>query len=125
VTCGTEEALGDVLRATEYNRISCVVVMDEERRPRGIFTERVAVALLAGDEFAPAIPISEVVSFPLSFDYRDAYQPMLANDVHPLGAVDGEGRVAGVMIEADFLADFGDEYPCRQFIPWIHGRVWE
>ena len=115
VTCGTEEALGDVLRAMERNRISCVVVVDEERRPCGIFTERDAAALLAAEGLSPANPIGDVMSrpvvtFPLSFDSRDAYQLMLANDVHHLVAVDAEGRVAGVISEADFLADLGDEY---------------
>jgi diguanylate cyclase (GGDEF)-like protein/PAS domain S-box-containing protein len=115
VTCGTAESLGEVLRTMERQRISCVIVVDEERRPCGIFTERDAVALLAEDEISTASRICEVMSrpvvtFPLSFDARDAYQRMLENDVHHLVAVDPEGRVAGVVSEADFLADLGDEY---------------
>ncbi|MDK9701778.1 MAG: PAS domain S-box protein [Sulfuritalea sp.] len=115
VTCGTEEALGEVLRVMERKRISCIVVIDGERRPCGIFTERDAVALLAADGFAPASPVREamsrpVVSFPLASDFRDAYQLMLVNEVHHLVAVDAEGRVAGVLTEADLLADPGDEY---------------
>ena len=114
VTCGTEEVLGEVLRVMKRNRIGCVVVVDEERRPCGIFTERDALALLFADGFSPARPVCEVmscpvVSFPLSFEPRDAYQLMLANDVRHLVAVDSEGRVAGVMTEAKLLAEIGDE----------------
>lgn len=115
VTCGVEEALGDVLRTMERGRISCVVVTDEERRPCGIFTERDAVALLAEEAYSPASPIAgvmsrPVVTLPLSVDYRDAYQHMLVHGVRHLVGVDAEGRVAGVISEADFLAHLGDEY---------------
>ena len=46
VTRGSQATVGEVLHAMARDRISCVVVVDDERRPRGIFTERDAVALL-------------------------------------------------------------------------------
>ena len=115
VTCGADEALGEVLRTMERRRISCVVVTDEDRRPCGIFTERDAVALLAEDALSPASPVAEVMSrpvvtLPLAVDYRDAYQHMLMHGVRHLVGVDAEGRVAGVISEADFLTHLGDEY---------------
>ncbi|MCX7148654.1 MAG: PAS domain S-box protein, partial [Rhodocyclales bacterium] len=115
VTCGTSEPLGEVLRTMERKRISCVVVVDEERRPRGIFTERDALALLAENALSPARPISgvmscPVVTLPLVVNYHEAYQLMLEHGVHHLVGVDAEGRVAGVMSEADFLEHLGDEY---------------
>ena len=115
VTCHATAALGDVLRSMEQKRISCIVVVDAERRPCGIFTERDAVALLAEGAIVPAIPVgdvmsSPVVTLPASVDYHDAHQHMLEHGVHHLVAVDGEGRVAGVISEADFLAHLDDEY---------------
>ncbi len=115
VACGTAEPLGEVLRTMEGKRISCVVVVDQERRPCGIFTERDVLTLLAEDAISPASPVCEVMSrpvvtLPLSADPRDAYGHMLANDVHHLVVVDSGGQVAGVISEADFLADLGDEY---------------
>ena len=99
----------------ERNRISCVVVVDDERRPRGIFTERDAVALLAEGTVSPGSTIGEVMSRPvatqpLSVDYRDAHQYMVELGVRHLVGVDAEGRVAGVLSEADFLEHLGDEY---------------
>ena len=115
VTCGAGEALGDVLRTMARRRISCVVVMDGDRRPSGIFTERDAVALLAEDAISPASQICEVMSrpvvtLPVSVDGRDAYQHMLERGVRHLVGVDSQGRVAGVISEGDFLAFLGDEY---------------
>ena len=115
VTCSAEEALGEVLRTMERKRISCVVVVDAERRPCGIFTERDAVALLAEGAIAPESRIGEVMSYPvatqpLSVDYRDAHQHMVEHGVRHLVGVDAEGRVAGVLSEADFLEHLGDEY---------------
>ena len=115
VTCGSEEALGDVLLTMARRRISCVVVMDGERRPCGIFTERDAVALLAEDAITATRPVREVMShpvvtLPISMDSRDAHQRMLEHGVHHLVGVDPQGRVAGVISEGDFLACLGDEY---------------
>lgn len=75
VTCDAATALGEVLRSMERERISCIVVVDAERRPCGIFTERDAVALLAEGAIVPAIPVAEVMSSPVvtlpaSVDYH-------------------------------------------------------
>ena len=115
VTCASEEALGDVLRTMARRRISCVVVIDGERRPCGIFTERDAVSLLAEGAISAARPVCEVMShpvvtLPISMDSRDAHQRMLEHGVHHLVGVDPQGRVAGVISEGDFLASLGDEY---------------
>ena len=115
VTCGPAEPLGEVLRTMERKRISCVVVVDEQRRPRGIFTERDALALLAESGLSATTPIRDVMScpvvtLPLAVSYHEAYQLMLEHGVHHLVGVDAEGRVAGVMSEADFLDHLGDEY---------------
>ena len=115
VTCGAEDALGDVLATMARRRISCVVAMDGERRPCGIFTERDAVGLLAGEGFSAARPIYEVMSRPVvtlavSVDARDAYQHMAERRVRHLVGVDAQGRVAGVISEGDFLAHLDDEY---------------
>ena len=115
VTCGAEDALGEVLRTMARRRISCVVAMDAERRPRGIFTERDAVRLLATEGGFAQRPVCEVMSrpvltLPVSVDARDAYQHMLEHGVHHLVGVDAQGRVAGVISEGDFLAHLGDEY---------------
>ena len=115
VTCDRDESLGDVLRTMERQRISCVVVVDGERRPCGIFTERDAVALLAQDKLTVAEPIralmsSPVLTVPLAIDCREAHLRMQQRGVRHLVAVDAEGRVVGVISEADFLAHLGDEY---------------
>ncbi len=99
----------------EHERISCVVVIDAERRPCGIFTERDAVALLAEDLVSADHPISAVMShpvvtLPLITDYREVHQHMAQHGVRHLVGVDIDGRVAGVVTEADFLSHLGDEY---------------
>ncbi|MDP1614049.1 MAG: PAS domain S-box protein [Sulfuritalea sp.] len=115
VTCDSEESLGDVLRTMERRRISCVVVVDAERRPCGIFTEHDAVAMLAADQISATARIREsmsspVLTVPLAIDCREAQLRMQQRTVRHLVAVDAEGRVVGVISEADFLAHLGDEY---------------
>ncbi|MCF8179490.1 MAG: PAS domain S-box protein [Sulfuritalea sp.] len=115
MTCSAGEALGEVLHTMEQRRISCIVVVDEQHRPRGIFTERDVVALLAEGTIDPGRRIGDVMSCPvatqaLSVGYRDAYLYMVDHGVHHLVAVDGDGRLAGVLSEAGFLEYLGDEY---------------
>jgi diguanylate cyclase (GGDEF)-like protein/PAS domain S-box-containing protein len=115
VTCGSEETLGEVLRTMAQRQISCVVVVDAGRHPCGIFTERDAVALLAEDRLVATDPVhtmmsSPVLAVPLATDCREAHLRMQQRGVRHLVAVDAEGRVVGVISEADFLAHLGDEY---------------
>lgn len=77
VACGTEERLGEMLRTMERKRSSCVVVVDEERRPCSIFTERDALALLAEGGITAASPVRGLMrrpglALPLAVDFGDA-----------------------------------------------------
>jgi diguanylate cyclase (GGDEF)-like protein/PAS domain S-box-containing protein len=114
VTRGSQATVGEVLHAMARDRISCVVVVDDERRPRGIFTERDAVALLAeerlavGDSIAEAMS-SPVLTVPVAIDMLEAHACMQRQSVRHLVAVDELGKVAGVISESDFLSHLGEE----------------
>ncbi|MCX8018325.1 MAG: CBS domain-containing protein, partial [Rhodocyclaceae bacterium] len=107
--------LAVVLDAMEQLRISCVVAVDLENRPIGILTERDVVELYVAARSAAQTSLGEVMStpvfgLPVSTDYRAAYQEMAERQLRHLLALDEDGRLAGIVTEADFLHHLGEEY---------------
>ncbi len=105
----------EVLAGMELRRISCLLAVDAELRPTGIFTERDAVALMAGGKRLDTVTMADVMRQPIfavaaDLDTRDAYRQMSARGYRHLVVVDGAGRLAGVVSEGDFMHHLGMEY---------------
>lgn len=88
-------------------RISALVVTDAER-PVGIFTERDAVRFAAQHRDAEAVPVSEAMrtpplTAPTDTGVRDAYRLLAERRVRHLIVTDQDGRVAGIISEADLI----------------------
>lgn len=116
LTVGNETGACDALNRMETQRISCLVVVDDARRPMGIVTERDAVRSFAvyGTELGQR-PIEAIMSTPVltatpDLDYRDAYQLIAAKGYRHLVVVDTSGALAGIVSEGDFLHHLGFDY---------------
>ena len=88
-------------------RISALVVTDDER-PVGIFTERDAVRFAAQHRDPEAVPVSEAMrtpplTAPTDLGVRDAYRLLAERRVRHLIVTDRDGRVAGIISEADLI----------------------
>jgi diguanylate cyclase (GGDEF)-like protein/PAS domain S-box-containing protein len=115
-----ETALADTpidkaLLRMEQSQISCLVAIDVDRRPIGIFTEQDAIKLLAEKQSVSQISMGDVMSpSPLTaeetMDFHDAYRIMSENSFRHLLVVDSDGRLSGLVSEADFLHHMGMEY---------------
>ena len=93
-------------------RISSLVVQ-KDRRPLGIVTERDMVRLVQG-HIAATTPVSAVMSAPVvaaftGIDFRSAYGLLQEHRVRHLVAVDSRGETAGVASETDFRTHLGLE----------------
>jgi diguanylate cyclase (GGDEF)-like protein/PAS domain S-box-containing protein len=112
---GGKTPIIEVLTLMERQHISCVLAVDADARPTGIFTEQDAVHLMAtaadlnGIEMA-AVMHQPVFTLPADVDYRDAYRQMSALGYRHLAVVDAAGRLIGVVSEGDFLHHLGMEY---------------
>lgn len=98
----------------EGRRISCVVVL-EDGKPAGIFTERDNVALLAHGLWRGDAPIAKFMHEPLlasnpGMDIHRAYQLMAARNARHLLLVDGSGALQGLVTEGDLLHGIGMEH---------------
>ena len=105
----------DVLAEMATLKISCVIAVDDERKPLGIFTERDAVRLLAQRRGLGDLKMADAMSTPpftssADIDFREAYRMLQGRGFRHLVVVDGNGRLQGIVTEGDFLhhLDAGD-----------------
>ncbi|MCX7193131.1 MAG: EAL domain-containing protein [Proteobacteria bacterium] len=115
VTLAPDVTVTAALSMMSQLSISCVVVIDAEQHPLGIFTERDAVKLLTERRATDEILISEVMSTPplcamSDVDFRAAYRTLLEHGFRHLIVTDPDNRVLGIISEGDFLPhlDVGD-----------------
>jgi len=107
--------ISEVLEIMAKQVISCVVAVDEENRPLGIFTERDAVHLLAERRCFAILTMADVMSAPpfsslADLDFREAYRILQERQYRHLVVVDTQGILLGIITEGDFLhhLDAGD-----------------
>ncbi|KAF0201931.1 MAG: response regulator [Gallionellaceae bacterium] len=110
-----DAVISEVLAEMAALKISCVVAVDAERRPQGIFTERDAVRLLAERRALGKLKMAEVMSTPpfssaADIDFREAYRLLQERGFRHLVVVDSEGCLLGIVTEGDFMQrlDVGD-----------------
>lgn len=105
----------EVLSIMEQRHISCVLAVDADARPVGIFTEQDVVALMAGARDLSGVAMASVMhapvfTLPADMDFRDAYRLMSARGYRHLAVVDARGRLTGIVSEGDFLHHLGMDY---------------
>src|ERR1035437_807061 len=82
VTVAADATITEVLSMMSQLRISCVVAIDAERHPLGIFTERDAVRRLAERLDVGRLQRADIMSKPplcaaSDMDFREAYRILL------------------------------------------------
>lgn len=115
VTVPETTAIRDALSVMEQRRISCLLAVDCDNRPTGIFTEQDAVRLLDANAHLNDITMADVMhqpvfAVPADLDYREAYQQMSARGFRHVVVVNVDGTLAGVVSEGDFMHHLGMEY---------------
>ena len=104
--------LDEVLALMEGAHISCVLTVDAERRPSGIFTEQDAVRLVAEGRAVDGLTMADVMSHPVfgvsgDTDIGLAYHLMSERRMRHLAVVDPIGVLTGVVSETDFVRHIG------------------
>jgi diguanylate cyclase (GGDEF)-like protein/PAS domain S-box-containing protein len=94
--------------------ISCLVVV-EDGKPVGIFTERDVVKVASRSEAFDLLPIRSMMTTPVftipgSLSLYEAYNLMLTNGIRHHVIVDAGGAVAGVLSQSDLIDHLGLQY---------------
>ncbi len=115
VTVAPDAIIADVMAMMSQLSISCVVAVDDEQHPLGVFTERDAVGLLADRRDAGQVQMAQIMSAPplcaeSDMDFRAAYRMLLEHKFRHLVVVDPNNQVLGIITEGDLLRylDVGD-----------------
>jgi len=98
--------------------VSALVVVDERQHPLGIFTERDAVLLAYRREQPDETAVREVMSKPPmsatpELGFLPAYRLMAEHKVRHLIVVDGDGHLAGIATDGDFIRHLGFQHLVR------------
>jgi len=114
LTVTTDESVGHALSIMEQEKLSALIVA-EEGKPVGIFTERALIQIRAGGVIDYSWSIGKVMSHPpltasVDMDYREAYQLLLQHRFRHLVVTDHDGLLMGIITGTDFLSHLGLEY---------------
>ena len=114
ITVAQDKSVSHALGIMAERKISALVVA-ENKKPLGIFTERALIQIRVGGEINYSWPIHRVMSSPpftapLDMDYREAYQLLLNHRIRHLVVTDPGGHLAGIVTGTDFLSHLGLEY---------------
>ena len=114
VTTSRGHPVSEALAKMRAQGVSALVVVEDER-PVGIFTERDAVLVASHHDDTSRLLVSEAmgcppVTVPRDMDYRSAYQLMSDRRIRHLIVVDDDGLLAGIVSEGDFLDLLGYEH---------------
>ena len=109
-----DKTVSHALGIMEREKLSALIVA-EDNKPVGIFTERALIQIRAGGLIDYSWPIYKVMSSPaltasVDMDYREAYQLLLQHRFRHLVVTDNNGLLVGIMTGTDFLAHLGLEY---------------
>ena len=114
ITVARDQSVSHALGIMAEQKISALVVA-ENKKPLGIFTERALIQIRVDGEIDYFWPIHRVMSSPpftasLDMDYREAYQLLLGHRIRHLVVTDHEGDLVGIVTGTDFLSHLGLEY---------------
>ncbi len=114
-TVSPDTALTEVLKSMESRHISCVIAVDENTLPLGIFTEQDAIRLMADRKVVSHLCMADAMSAPpltapLDMDFRAAFEQLSQKNFRHMIVVDNSGKLAGIVSEADFLHHMGMEF---------------
>ena len=114
ITVAVDIEISEVLSMMSSLRISCVVALNSENQPLGIFTEQDALRLLAEQQALPGLKMSDVMTIPPlcagpDMDYRDAFRLLQEHGFRHLIVTDEHNHLLGIVTEEDFLRHLGLE----------------
>jgi CBS domain-containing protein len=110
----THESVQAVARRMRHANVGALVVLDGDRRPIGIVTDRdLALRVLAADGPPPGdvahVMTPSPAKVPEDMPIEDALEKMRVEQTRRLVVVDGAGRLAGLATLDDILMLLGEE----------------
>lgn len=115
VTVTPRTSVNQVLSIMGNRHISCVIAVDDNHIPLGIFTEQDAIRIMANHRVVSQLCMADVMSSPpmtaqAEMDFREGYHRISEKGYRHILVTDACGKLLGVASETDFMHHMGMEY---------------
>lgn len=126
VTAAPDTSLRNAINLMRSKQIGCVIVIDNQRKPLGIFTERMLTKLLVRDaavltetlndhmsEFWPSVRLTDSI--------EQVMDAMLEKNMRFLAVIDEEGCLAGLAGQKSLMEYVAEHFPGQVMVQRIGG----
>lgn len=116
VLCGPAESIRDAVARMRSRNLGCVIVVDIDRKPLGMFTESMLTQLLADDPTALDQTLGENVAdqWPCVLDTDPislVLEAMQAKNVRFIAVVNDDGRIVGLTGQKGLMEYISEHFP--------------
>ena len=111
-----KEKVRDVARAMRDRALGCAILIDENNKPAGMFTESMLTQIISSnpsalDERVSAHAAENWPQVTLSDPISTVLDALEIKNVHFLSVVDDEGRIAGLAGQKGLMEYVADHFP--------------
>jgi CBS domain-containing protein len=126
VTASLNDTIRDVVGKMREKDLGCVIVVDEDRKPLGMFTESMLTQLVARDLAALEEPLERHIAerwpwVKLSDPIALVLEAMSLKNVRFLCVVDDDGRLAGLTGQKGLMEYVAEHFPRQVMVQRIGG----
>ena len=106
----------EVIQEMRASRLGCAILVDADRKPVGMFTERMLTKKMAAgtaflDEPVSSHAVDDWPCVKLSDPIEDVLKSLVSKNVRFICVVDAEGRTAGLTGQKGLMEYIADHFP--------------
>lgn len=122
----SDEPIRVAIEKMREKHLGCTIVVDEENRPAGLFTEAMLTELLAHNRTAVDSPIGQHMFRPcpcvkMTDPVADVLAALELKNLRFLAVVDESGRLAGLTGQKGLMEYVADHFPQQVIVQRIGG----
>lgn len=127
VLCSPDNTCGEAVGRMRRRKLGCTLVVDDDSKPLGIFTERMLTRLLVERPAALADPVEQRMSqhfvrVGLGEPVLRVLEAMRREDTRFVCVVDEEGRVAALSGQKGLMEFIADHFPQQVMVQRVGKR---
>lgn len=127
VTASSDTSLRDAVRSMRGRKLGCVIVVDEDRKPTGIFTERMLTQLIAQNPAGVEDKLRQhmAASCPwvkLTDKIEDVMDALKEKNIRFLAVLDDAGSLVGLTGQKGLMEYVAEHFPSQVMVQRIGGN---
>ena len=126
VTASSDTPIRDAVKAMREKKLGCVIIIDEEQKPIGLFTERMLTQLLAQNPAVVEDKLRQHMAEPcpwvrLTDEIEDVMDALTEKNIRFLAVVDEEGKLLGLTGQKGLMEYVAEHFPRLVMVQRIGG----